>query len=87
MGEPVEKRAGQSFAAEDLGPLFEGEVGGEDKALPFVGAADDVEEEFGAGLGKRHVAELVEDEEVMAFEVGLEALELSFFTRFEEFSN
>jgi len=50
MGEPVEHGAGQPFTAEHLGPVFKGQVGGEDQAGAFVGAADDIEEQFRAGL-------------------------------------
>ena len=56
MGEAVEHGAGEAFVAEDLGPVLEGQVGGDDEALAFVGAADDFEEEFGAGLGEGDIA-------------------------------
>ena len=52
VGKSIDERAGEPFVAEDLGPVLEGPVGGEDKALTFVGAADDVEEKFGSGFGE-----------------------------------
>ena len=46
----------------DLGPLVEGQVGGDDDAGAFVGPTDDLEEEFGGGLGAGDVAEFIKDE-------------------------
>ena len=50
MREAVEQGAGEPLATHDLGPLFEGQIGGDEEAGPFVRPADDVEEEFGGGL-------------------------------------
>jgi hypothetical protein len=58
VGKSIDERAGEPFVAEDLGPVLEGQVGGEDKALAFVCAADDVEEKFGADFGEGDVAKL-----------------------------
>jgi hypothetical protein len=38
----LEHGTGQPFAAEHFGPVFKGQVGGEDQARAFVGAADDM---------------------------------------------
>ena len=64
MREPVERGAGESFAAQHLHPLLEGQVGGDDHAGAFIGGADHVEEQFGAQLAGRDVAEFVEDQQV-----------------------
>jgi hypothetical protein len=48
MGETIQDCAGQSLAAEHLRPLAERQVRGHDQALPLVGRADDVEEQFGS---------------------------------------
>ena len=54
----------------------EGEVGGDDDRGLLVEAADQMEQELPAGLGKGQVAELVEDDEVQAGEiVGRAAIE------------
>ena len=49
MRQPVQESSGEPLAAHHFGPLFEGEVGGDDDAGAFVGPADDLEEEFGEG--------------------------------------
>jgi hypothetical protein len=73
MGEPVQGGSGQPLAAEDLGPVFEGQIGGHDQTLPFVGAADQVEEQLGPGLARRHVTELVERQRVLLRKLAAEA--------------
>ena len=51
MGEPVQQRPGQAFGAEYLGPLIEWQVGGHQDRATFVTLAEDLEQEFGTGLG------------------------------------
>ena len=83
MCEPIQEGAGETFGAKDLGPLLEGEVGGEHEALLLVGSTDDLEEEFGAGLGERHIAQLIEEQEMKALQLFVEALEPSFLPAFQ----
>ena len=64
MGEPIERGTGEAFAAEDFGPVLEGQVRGHDQAVPFVGRGDDVEQEFGSGLAGGNVAQFVEDDQI-----------------------
>ena len=52
MSEAVQQGAGQSLRAEDLGPLVEGQVGGDQDRPSLVSLAEDLEEEFRAGLGE-----------------------------------
>ena len=64
MNEAVQQGAGQSLRAEDLGPLIEGQVGGDQDRPPLVSLAEDLEEELRAGLGERDEAKLVDDEQL-----------------------
>ena len=50
MGEPVQGGPGQPLAAQDLRPVLERQVRGDDQTGPFVGRADDVEQQFRADL-------------------------------------
>ena len=63
MSEPVQQRPGEPLGAEDGGPLVEGEVGGDQDGAPFVALAEDLEEEFRAGGGPGHEAQLVDDQQ------------------------
>src|SRR3546814_11540694 len=52
MCEAVEERAGEAFGSDDLGPLIEGQVCGDEGGAALVALGEDLEEEFGAGLGQ-----------------------------------
>ena len=84
VGEAVEKGSGEAFVAKDLSPTLEGQVGGEQYALPFVGAAEHLEEEFGAGFRKGDIAEFVEDEQVEFLQPLEQPGKLPVFAGFEE---
>ena len=62
MREPIDQGAGETFGLQDTGPLLERQVRGDQNAADFVALAKNLEEEFGSGLGKRHVSEFVDDE-------------------------
>jgi hypothetical protein len=64
VSKPVQRRAGEPFAAENLGPVLEGQVRRDDQAIAFVRGGDDVEEQFRPSLARRDVAKFVEDEQV-----------------------
>lgn len=77
MGESVEDGTGEAFVAEDLGPVFERQVGGEDDARAFVGVGDDIEQKFSAGLARGNITEFVEDEKVEFAQLAAEAEKLA----------
>ena len=47
VGKAVQQRAGEALVTEYLGPTLKGQFVGKQDALPFVGAAEQLEEEFG----------------------------------------
>jgi hypothetical protein len=66
MGEAVEHGGGHLGVAEDLGPISEGEVGGDQQRGVLVELADQVEQQLAAGLAERQIAKLVDDDEIVA---------------------
>ena len=58
---------GEPLRAEDLSPLGEGEVAGDHGGAPFIALAEHLEEQFGAGLGQRHEAEFIDDEQTRSW--------------------
>jgi hypothetical protein len=66
VGEPVEQRGRHLGITKDRRPFAEGEVCGDDDGGSLVELAYEMEEQLSAGLRKRQVAELVEDDEVRA---------------------
>src|SRR6266567_4999759 len=64
MQQPIQDRGGQgAIMVENRGPLLKSAVGGQDDRPLFIAQGDDLEEEIGAHLVNREVAELVEDEQ------------------------
>ena len=64
VSQAVEQRGGHLGVAEHARPFSECEVGGDDDGRALVEPADEMEQELAAGLSKREVTELVEDDEV-----------------------
>jgi len=61
--QPVEKGAGQALGAEGFGPFVEGQVAGDQRGAALIALRDQFEQELGAGLGERHEAQFVDDEQ------------------------
>ncbi len=68
VDEPVDQRGGDHGVAEDLAPLLEAAVAGDDDRAGFVAAGDQCEEQVGGLPFEWQVADLVDDQEVVALE-------------------
>ena len=84
VGEPVERRPGETLGAEDLRPGLEGQIARDDQARALIGGRDDVEEQLGTDLGGRDVAQFVQHEQVQPRELGLQAQEAPLVPRLDE---
>ena len=87
MGETIQQSAGEPFGTEHFDPVLKGQIGGDDETGALVCAADRVEEQFGTGLGKGHVAKFVEDEQVEPFELLHKALQVVVIALLEHMPN
>ena len=72
VSEPVQQGSGEAFRPEHLGPLVEGEIGGDHDRAPFVALAEDLEEQFRAGSGQGHEAQFVDDQQAEAGQIPLQ---------------
>ncbi len=63
MNQAVDEGDGAPGVGEDGRPVGEGEIRGQDETLPFIPAADDLEEEIGRAGVVGEIPELVEDQE------------------------
>lgn len=62
MEKPVQDGGGHcAVIVEDAGPLFKGFVGGQDNGASFIALADDLEEQVGAVLIYRKIANFVQN--------------------------
>jgi hypothetical protein len=62
--EATEQCTGEPLGVEDGCPVLEGEVRCHDRGASLVALRDDLEQELGSGLRERHVAKLVDDQEL-----------------------
>ena len=60
VDEPIDQSGGDHRVAEDLTPLLEAAVGGDDDRAAFVAAGDEGEEQVGGLAFEREVADLVD---------------------------
>ena len=81
VGEPIEQCAGEALGGEHAGPLVEGQVAGDDGRAALVALAEDLEQQLGAGRRQRHVAQLVDDQQLVAGELALQAQQTLFIAR------
>ena len=72
MGETVEQCAGQAFRAKHRSPLVEWQVRGDDGGATFVALAERLEQQFGAGGRQWHVAQFINDEQLVCLDLALE---------------
>src|SRR5436305_228418 len=69
MQEAIKERGGDDGVAEDVPPLSEAAVGGEDHRALFVAGVDELEEQIAAAGDDGQIADLVDDEQREAAEV------------------
>jgi len=85
VGEAVEQRAGEPFGGEHASPLVERQIAGDDGRAALVALAEHLEQQFGAGLGQRHVAELVDYQKFVAGKLVLQAEQTFLVPGFDQF--
>jgi hypothetical protein len=84
VGEAIEQRTGETLALENACPFLERKVRRDDGRSTLVALAEDLEQKFGASLGKRHIAEFVDDEELDCGELSLKFEQTLFVARFHQ---
>jgi hypothetical protein len=72
MREPIEQRAGESFRAEDRGPLIEWQIAGDQCGATLIALTEHLEEQFRTNGGERHVAQFIDDQQSDRVEVFLQ---------------
>ncbi len=69
VGQAIEHGGGHLGVAEHLGPIGEGEIGGDQQRGVLVELADQMEQQLTAGLAERQIAQFVDDDEIVAQQV------------------
>ena len=81
MNEAIDRGERHGGIGEDLSPLAERLVGGDEHRATFVSCADELEQHAGLGLVLGDIGEIVEDQEVEAIEPIDGGLEIELATR------
>src|SRR5271155_1137899 len=71
MGQAVEQRAGEPFGAEHAGPLVERQIAGDEGGAALVTLAEDLEQELRAGRRQGHIAEFIDDQQLVGRQLAL----------------
>jgi hypothetical protein len=73
VGEAVEERAGEPFGTEHGRPFVERQIARYQRAASFVALTEDLEQQLGPNRGERHIAEFVDDQQLVSGELTLKA--------------
>ncbi len=76
MGQAVQQGRRHAFALEDLAPLTERQIAGDQETGPLIPIRKDLEQQFGAGPAERQVSQFIADQQVHPIELAQEAIEL-----------
>ena len=84
MAQAIEQRGRQLLVAEDLDPLAEGEVGGDERGALLVAIGEEIEEELAAGAVEGHEAQFVDYEKGDALVALVEASQCALIACLEQ---
>ncbi len=87
VAEAVEQRGGELLVAEDLEPLGERKVGGDDHGPPLVAVGEQVEEQFAAGPVEGHEADFIDDQQGNTQVALMQAGERALVARLDQFAD
>ncbi len=74
MREAVEERAGEPLGAEHGRPLVERQIARDQRAASLVALAEDLEQQLGPSRRERHIAEFVDDQQLVAGKLTLKGM-------------
>ena len=83
--EAIEERAGEPLRPEHARPFIEWQVAGDQGGAAFIALAEHFEEQFRTNSGERHVAQLIDNQQLDGVEVLLQSPEAAFVAGFHEF--
>ena len=88
MSQPIQQSSRHAFSLEDLAPVAERQVAGDQQAATFVTIGEDLKQKFGSSSTERQVAKFIDDQQVEFVEPFQHAIQrellLSFFELIHE---
>ena len=85
MSEAVEQCAGQPLRAKHGCPFVERQIAGDDRGAALVALREDLEQQFGPGRRQRHVAEFINDQQLITGKLALNPKQPLLVTSLKEF--
>ena len=82
VGESIQQSRSHAFALEDMIPIAERQVAGDQQAAAFIAIGEDLEQQFGSRAAEREVAEFVHDQQVDFIEPFEQLVEAEFLLSF-----
>ena len=76
VGQAVQSCGRHPLAVEDLAPVAEGQIAGDQQAAAFVAVGEDLEQQLGSGAAERQVAEFIADQKIRAIQLIQKTIEL-----------
>ncbi len=64
VSESIQQSGRHAFALEDLAPVAEGEVAGDQQAATFVTFGEHLKQKFGSGPTERQIAQLIHNQQI-----------------------
>ena len=77
--QPVQHRTCQTLRAAHLCPILERKIGRNNQALPFIGSADNLEQQLRTCFTEWHIAQFIQDQQILLFELFEPPLQLPVF--------
>ncbi len=87
MRKTVQKCGRHSLALEDLSPIAEGQITGDQQTPALVAIGEDLEQQFGSRAAEREVAQLITDQQVCFVQLVQEPIQLVLLLGFLETVN
>jgi hypothetical protein len=81
VGDAIEQCAGQTFGSQGFRPFIKREIAGDHSGAALVALRDQLEQQFGAGLGQRHEAQFIDDQQLVGGHLLLESEKTPLITR------
>ena len=76
MRQTVQKRPGQTLRAEHARPFIKRQIAGHQHRAALVALTEHLKQQFSAGLRERHIAEFINDQQLVAGQLTLQAAQL-----------
>ena len=87
MSQPIQQGGRHAFSLEDLAPVAERKVAGDQQAATLVTIDEDLKQKFGSGSAERQITQFVDDQQVEFVETLQHSIQSELLLSFFELSH